>query len=86
MLGRALLRLKPSHMCANMGDCVRCAVPYISAQRPAVAFAGRGSYGGSAPFTVESVRAKLAGELKNTADKGRCICILRLPFYDYCPE
>ena len=26
------------------------------------------------PFTVESVRAKLAGELKNTADKGRCIC------------
>jgi hypothetical protein len=23
---------------------------------------------------VESVRAKLAGELKNTADKGRCIC------------
>ncbi|MDR0538877.1 MAG: hypothetical protein LBG74_00010 [Spirochaetaceae bacterium] len=26
------------------------------------------------PFTVESVRAKLAGELKNTTDKGRCIC------------
>jgi hypothetical protein len=26
------------------------------------------------PFTVESVRAKLAGELKNTADKGCCIC------------
>jgi hypothetical protein len=26
------------------------------------------------PFTVESVRAKLAGELKNTADQGRCIC------------
>jgi hypothetical protein len=26
------------------------------------------------PFTVESVRAKLAGELKNTMDKGRCIC------------
>jgi hypothetical protein len=26
------------------------------------------------PFTVESVRAKLAGELKNTTDKGCCIC------------
>jgi hypothetical protein len=26
------------------------------------------------PFTIESVRAKLAGELKNTADKGRCMC------------
>jgi hypothetical protein len=26
------------------------------------------------PFTVESVRAKLAGELKSTADKGHCIC------------
>jgi hypothetical protein len=26
------------------------------------------------PFTVESVRAKLAGELKNTTDKGYCIC------------
>jgi hypothetical protein len=26
------------------------------------------------PFTVESVRAKLAGELKNTTDEGRCIC------------
>jgi hypothetical protein len=26
------------------------------------------------PFTIESVRAKLAGELKNTSDKGRCIC------------
>jgi hypothetical protein len=26
------------------------------------------------PFTVESVRAKLAGEIKNTSDKGRCIC------------
>ena len=26
------------------------------------------------PFTVESVRAKLAGELKNTTDTGRCIC------------
>ena len=26
------------------------------------------------PFTIESVRAKLAGELKNTTDKGRCIC------------
>jgi hypothetical protein len=26
------------------------------------------------PFSVESVRAKLAGELKNTADQGRCIC------------
>jgi hypothetical protein len=26
------------------------------------------------PFTIESVRAKLAGELKNTADKGCCIC------------
>jgi hypothetical protein len=25
-------------------------------------------------LNVESVRAKLAGELKNTADKGRCIC------------
>jgi hypothetical protein len=26
------------------------------------------------PFTVESVRGKLAGELKNTTDKGYCIC------------
>jgi hypothetical protein len=26
------------------------------------------------PVTPESVRAKLAGELKNTTDKGRCIC------------
>jgi hypothetical protein len=26
------------------------------------------------PFTSESVRAKLAGELKNTTDKGCCIC------------
>jgi hypothetical protein len=26
------------------------------------------------PFTVESVRAKIAGEIKNTVDKGRCIC------------
>jgi hypothetical protein len=26
------------------------------------------------PFTVESVRAKLAGELKNTTDTGTCIC------------
>jgi hypothetical protein len=26
------------------------------------------------PFTVESVRAKLTGELKNTTDKGRCVC------------
>ena len=26
------------------------------------------------PFTVESVRAKIAGEIKNTSDKGRCIC------------
>jgi hypothetical protein len=26
------------------------------------------------PFTVESVRAKLAGELKNSTDTGRCIC------------
>jgi hypothetical protein len=26
------------------------------------------------PFTVESVRAKLAGELKNTTDKGCCVC------------
>jgi hypothetical protein len=26
------------------------------------------------PFSVESVRAKLAGELKNTTDKGCCIC------------
>jgi hypothetical protein len=26
------------------------------------------------PFAVESVRAKLAGEIKNTTDKGRCIC------------
>jgi hypothetical protein len=28
------------------------------------------------PFTVQSVRAKIAGELKNTSDsdKGRCIC------------
>jgi len=27
-----------------------------------------------APFTVESVRAKIAGEIKNTSDKGQCIC------------
>jgi hypothetical protein len=27
-----------------------------------------------APFNVESVQAKIAGELKNSADKGRCIC------------
>jgi hypothetical protein len=27
-----------------------------------------------APLSVESVRAKLAGELKNTTDKGCCIC------------
>lgn len=26
------------------------------------------------PFTVESVRAKLAGEIKNSVDKGHCIC------------
>jgi len=26
------------------------------------------------PFTVESVRAKIAGEIKSSADKGRCIC------------
>jgi hypothetical protein len=26
------------------------------------------------PFTVESVRAKIAGEIKGTSDKGRCIC------------
>jgi hypothetical protein len=26
------------------------------------------------PFTIESVRAKRAGELKNTTGKGRCIC------------
>ncbi|MDR0312503.1 MAG: hypothetical protein LBI14_02805 [Treponema sp.] len=26
------------------------------------------------PFTVESVRAKIAGEIKNSSDKGRCIC------------
>jgi hypothetical protein len=26
------------------------------------------------PFAVESVRAKLAGELKSTTDKGHCIC------------
>jgi hypothetical protein len=26
------------------------------------------------PFTVESVRAKIAGEIKNTSDRGRCIC------------
>jgi hypothetical protein len=26
------------------------------------------------PFTVESVRAKIAGELKGTSNKGRCIC------------
>jgi len=26
------------------------------------------------PFTVESVRAKLAGEIKSTSDKGQCIC------------
>jgi hypothetical protein len=26
------------------------------------------------PFTVESVRAKLAGEIKDTSDKGHCIC------------
>jgi hypothetical protein len=26
------------------------------------------------PFSVESVRAKIAGEIKATSDKGRCIC------------
>ena len=26
------------------------------------------------PFTIESVRAKIAGEIKDTSDKGRCIC------------
>jgi hypothetical protein len=26
------------------------------------------------PFNVESVRAKIAGELKNSVDQGRCIC------------
>jgi hypothetical protein len=26
------------------------------------------------PFTVESVRAKIAGEIKDTSSKGRCIC------------
>jgi hypothetical protein len=26
------------------------------------------------PFTIESIRAKLAGELKNTTSQGRCIC------------
>jgi hypothetical protein len=26
------------------------------------------------PFTVESVRAKIAGVIKNSSDKGRCIC------------
>jgi len=26
------------------------------------------------PFTIESVRAKIAGEIKNTSDKGKCIC------------
>ena len=26
------------------------------------------------PFTVESVRAKIAGEIKDTFDKGQCIC------------
>jgi hypothetical protein len=39
------------------------------------------------PFTVESVRAKLAGELKNTTDKGCCICSFEarreLYFWDY---
>ncbi len=39
------------------------------------------------PFTVESVRAKLAGELKNTTDKGRCICYFetnkKLYFWTY---
>ena len=26
------------------------------------------------PFTVESVRAKIAGEIKGTSGKGQCIC------------
>jgi len=26
------------------------------------------------PFSVESVKAKIAGEIKGTSDKGRCIC------------
>lgn len=26
------------------------------------------------PFTIESVRAKIAGEIKNTTDRGCCIC------------
>jgi hypothetical protein len=39
------------------------------------------------PFTIESVRAKLAGELKNTTDKGSCICFFEaageLHIWDY---
>jgi hypothetical protein len=39
------------------------------------------------PFAVESVRAKLAGELKNTTDKGCCICYFeaaeKLLIWDY---
>jgi hypothetical protein len=39
------------------------------------------------PFSVDSVRAKIAGELKNTADKGFCICyfeaIEELYFWPY---
>lgn len=39
------------------------------------------------PFAVESVRAKLAGELKNTTDSGCCICYFestdKLYFWTY---
>jgi len=39
------------------------------------------------PFTVESVRAKIAGEIKGTSDKGRCICYFeaaeKLYFWTY---
>ena len=42
LLGRALLRLKPSRMSESKGHCERYAVPYVLGQRPAGAFAWRG--------------------------------------------
>jgi len=30
------------------------------------------------PFTVDSVRAKIAGEIKGTSDKGKCICFFEV--------
>jgi len=35
------------------------------------------------PFSVDSVRAKIAGELKNSTDKGCCICYFEATEYLY---